>query len=278
MVKKSFEKVLKSIFCVLIFGLFVIPAFTLDVPTLNTPVTDKADVINSSDEKALNQKLTNLSNETGIQVAVLTIPSLEGEALESYSMKVVEDWKLGQKGEDNGVLLLVSIGDRSLRIETGYGVEGDLTDTKCGLIIRNVITPHFQNGDYSRGIVQGVTAIVENVAVNFSENSDSPIIYENDDSDDWEGFLVVGIFITFFSIVMISAATSKKNPTSGSNDNKMLKAAIVAKTLMEVAESLSDNDNHHFGGFSGGGFSGGGFGGFSGGGGSFGGGGASGKW
>ena len=262
----------------LMLGFFVLPAFSLDVPKLETPIMDKADVINSSDEMALNQKLTNLSNETGIQVAVLTIPSLEGEALESYSMKVVEDWKLGQKGVDNGVLLLVSIGDRELRIETGYGVEGDLTDTKCGLIIRNVITPYFQDGDYSKGIVQGVTAIVENVAVNFSENSENPIVLEDDDSDDWEGFLVVGIFVAFFSIVMISAATSKKNPTSESSDNKMLKAAIVAKTLMEVAESLSDDDNHHFGGFSGGGFSSGGFGGFSGGGGSFGGGGASGKW
>ena len=272
------RKIQKFLCFLLMLGFFVLPAFSLDVPKLETPIMDKADVINSSDEMALNQKLTNLSNETGIQVAVLTIPSLDGEALESYSMKVVEDWKLGQKGVDNGVLLLVSIGDRELRIETGYGVEGDLTDTKCGLIIRNVITPHFQDGDYSKGIVQGVTAIVENVAVNFSENSENPIVLEDDDSDDWEGFLVVGIFVAFFSIVMISAATSKKNPTSESGDNKMLKAAIVAKTLMEVAESLSDDDNHHFGGFSGGGFSSGGFGGFSGGGGSFGGGGASGKW
>ena len=275
MVTRKIQKFLCFLF---MLGFFVLPTFSLDVPKLETPIMDKADVINSSDERDLNQKLTNLSNETGIQVAVLTIPSLEGEALESYSMKVVEDWKLGQKGVDNGVLLLVSIGDRELRIETGYGVEGDLTDTKCGLIIRNVITPHFQDGDYSKGIVQGVTAIVENVAVNFSENSENPIVLEDDDSDDWEGFLVVGIFVAFFSIVMISAATSKKNPTSESSDNKMLKAAIVAKTLMEVAESLSDDDNHHFGGFSGGGFSGGGFGGFSGGGGSFGGGGASGKW
>ena len=275
MVTRKIQKFLCFLF---MLGFFVLPTFSLDVPKLETPIMDKADVINSSDERDLNQKLTNLSNETGIQVAVLTIPSLDGEALESYSMKVVEDWKLGQKGVDNGVLLLVSIGDRELRIETGYGVEGDLTDTKCGLIIRNVITPHFQDGDYSKGIVQGVTAIVENVAVNFSENSENPIVLEDDDSDDWEGFLVVGIFVAFFSIVMISAATSKKNPTSESSDNKMLKAAIVAKTLMEVAESLSDDDNHHFGGFSGGGFSGGGFGGFSGGGGSFGGGGASGKW
>ena len=272
------RKIQKFLCFLLMLGFFVLPTFSLDVPKLETPIMDKADVINSSDERDLNQKLTKLSNETGIQVAVLTIPSLEGEALESYSMKVVEDWKLGQKGVDNGVLLLVSIGDRELRIETGYGVEGDLTDTKCGLIIRNVITPYFQDGDYSKGIVQGVTAIVENVAVNFSENSENPIVLEDDDSDDWEGFLVVGIFVAFFSIVMISAATSKKNPTSESSDNKMLKAAIVAKTLMEVAESLSDDDNHHFGGFSGGGFSSGGFGGFSGGGGSFGGGGASGKW
>lgn len=271
MVKKSFEKVLKSIFCVLIFGLFVIPAFTLDVPALNTPVTDKADVINSSDEKALNQKLTNLSNETGIQVAVLTIPSLEGEALESYSMKVVEDWKLGQKGEDNGVLLLVSVGDRELRIETGYGVEGDLTDTKCGLIIRNVITPHFKNGDYSTGIVQGVTAIVENVASDFSENSESPIILELDDEDSSSA--IVAIFFMF----MIAILASAKNKSSlGSSGNSTLKNVVIAKTALDIAKSLtsSNNNNSGFGGSS----FGGGFGGFSGGGGSFGGGGASGKW
>ena len=273
MVNKGF---VKSIFCVLMFSCFVFSSFALDVPELVSPVMDKADIINSSDEKALNQKLLNLSNETGIQVGVLTIPSLEGEALESYSMKVVETWKLGQKGQDNGVLLLVSLGDRSLRIETGYGVEGDLTDTKCGLIIRNVITPHFQNGDYSKGIVQGVTAIVENVAVNFSENADSPIMLEDED-DDWEGLLIIGIFFVFFMTVMVSAATSKSKGVVGNlGDDKALKTAIAAKTLIEVAKAISssDNDNHHFGGFS----SGGGFGGFSGGGGSFGGGGASGKW
>jgi len=272
MVKKSFEKVLKSIFFVLIFGLFAIPVFSLEVPALNTPITDKADVINSSDEKALNQKLTNLSNETGIQVAVLTIPSLEGEALESYSMKVAENWKLGQKGEDNGVLLLVSIGDRSLRIETGYGVEGDLTDTKCGLIIRNVITPHFKNGDYSTGIVQGVTAIVENVATDFSENSENPIILELED-DEESSSAIVAIFFMF----MIAILASAKNKSSlGSSGNSTLKNVVIAKTALDIAKSLtsSNNNNSGFGGSS----FGGGFGGFSGGGGSFGGGGASGSW
>jgi len=263
------RKIQISLCFLLMLGFFVLPAFSLDVPKLETPIMDKADVINSSDERDLNQKLTNLSNETGIQVAVLTIPSLEGEALESYSMKVVEDWKLGQKGVDNGVLLLVSIGDRELRIETGYGVEGDLTDTKCGLIIRNVITPYFKDGDYSKGIVQGVTAIVENVAVNFSENSENPIVLEDDDSED----LPIIVFFFVFVFFVVFTTTAKNKGTVNQNGDNTLKKVIIAKTLMEVAESLSDNDNHHFGGFSGGGF-----GGFSGGGGSFGGGGASGSW
>lgn len=263
------RKIQISLCFLLMLGFFVLPAFSLDVPKLETPIMDKADVINSSDERDLNQKLTNLSNETGIQVAVLTIPSLEGEALESYSMKVVEDWKLGQKGVDNGVLLLVSIGDRELRIETGYGVEGDLTDTKCGLIIRNVITPYFKDGDYSKGIVQGVTAIVENVAVNFSENSENPIVLEDDDSEDFP--IIVFFFVFVFFVVFTT--TAKNKGTVNQNGDNTLKNVIIAKTLMEVAESLSDDDNHHFGGFSGGGF-----GGFSGGGGSFGGGGASGSW
>lgn len=273
MVKKSFEKILKSIFCVLILGFFSIPVFSLEVPALNTPVTDKADVINSSEEKELNRFLTNLSNETGIQVAVLTIPSLEGEALESYSMKVVEDWKLGQKGKDNGVLLLVSVGDKEIRIETGYGVEGDLTDTKCGLIIRNVITPHFKSGDYSTGIVQGVHSIVQNVAGDFSENGE--IIEINEEDEEFPG-VVIGFFLVFISTVLLGS--KNKGGVYKNNSNGMLKTAIMTKAAMEIAKAISSkDDDNHFGGF--GGFGGGSsFGGFSGGGGGFGGGGASGSW
>ena len=262
-----------SLYFLLMLGFFALPVFSLDVPKLEAPIMDKADVINSSDEYALNQKLTNLSNETGIQVAVLTIPSLEGEALESYSMKVVEDWKLGQAGIDNGVLLLVSIGDRELRIETGYGVEGDLTDTKCGLIIRNVITPHFQDGDYSKGIVQGVTAIVENVAVNFSENSETPIVLE---SEGGNSPIIVLIMFFVFALFILFAASSKAVST-GSGPSSMatpMAKAATAKTFVDIAKTLSSNNRNSFGGS---GF-GGGFGGFSGGGGSFGGGGASGRW
>ena len=275
------NQVRKSIFCVLMFACIAFSAFALDVPKLETPIMDMANIMDSSDEYALNQKLTNLSNETGIQVAVLIISSLEGEAIESYSMRVAENWKLGQKGQDNGVLLLVSIGDRELRIETGYGVEGDLTDTKCGLIIRNVITPYFKEGDYSEGIVKGVTAIVENVAADFSENSENPIVivYEDDDSP----FIAIPVFMIFFMLIMVASATSKtKGYTGSSVDNKALKTAIAAKTAIEIVKALSNSSSHKsgggFGGFSGGSSFGGGFGGFSGGGGSFGGGGASGKW
>jgi uncharacterized protein len=264
-------KKIKFLSIILLFFVLVSSAFGLEVPELTNPIVDNASLISDGVETNINNKLEELSNSTGIQLGILTIPTLEGEVLESYSMKVVENWKLGSAEKDTGVLLLIALEERSIRIEVGYGLEGILTDTKCGLIIRNVITPHFKNGDYSTGIVQGVTAIVENVASDFSENSESPIILELDDEDSSSA--IVAIFFMF----MIAILASAKNKTSvGTSGNSTLKNVVIAKTALDIAKSLtsSNNNNSGFGGSS----FGGGFGGFSGGGGSFGGGGASGKW
>ena len=84
----------------------------------------------------------------------MTIKSLEGEDLEDFSMKVCENWKLGSADREDGVLLLVSLDEKKIRIEVGYGLEGILTDTKCGLIIRNIMAPEFQAGRYGDGIVK----------------------------------------------------------------------------------------------------------------------------
>ena len=113
--------------------------FGLSVPSLTSPIVDNANLISDGVEQNINNQLEELSNSTGIQLAVLTIPTLEGEVLESYSMKVAETWKLGSAEKDTGVLLLIALEERSIRIEVGYGLEGVLTDTKCGLIIRNII-------------------------------------------------------------------------------------------------------------------------------------------
>jgi len=91
---------------------------------------------------------------------VLTVPTLEGVSIEEYAVTVFNTWKLGQKGKDNGVLLIVAPKDRKLRIEVGYGLEGTMTDGIAGSIIRNAITPFFKNNDYDRGIDEGVRAII----------------------------------------------------------------------------------------------------------------------
>ena len=97
------------------------------------------------------------------QIAVLTIPTLQGESLEEYSLKVAERWGIGQKGKDNGALLLIAQAEHKLRIEVGYGLEGRLTDLLAGRIIKNEIAPRFKQGDYDGGVIAGVAAMMEAV-------------------------------------------------------------------------------------------------------------------
>ena len=108
----------------------------------------------------LEGKLAAFEKETGAQVAVLTIDTLGGDVLEDYSLKVAQTWKLGRKGVDDGVLLLIVKDDRKLRIEVGYGLEGKLTDAQCGRILDDVVRPEFRNGDFGRGVEAGVDAII----------------------------------------------------------------------------------------------------------------------
>src|SRR5574344_2192493 len=130
--------------------------FSLEVPNLIGHINDYANIMTSYDKQESEKYLSSLEDTTGIQIAVLTIDSLQGEDLETYSNKVAETWLLGQKDKDNGALLLIAKNERKIRIETGYGLEEKLTDMKSGLIIRNVILPDFRNGNYSEGIVRGI--------------------------------------------------------------------------------------------------------------------------
>lgn len=132
----------------------------LDVPFLSGRVNDLANVIPADARQRIEQKLAGFEQKTGAQVAVLTVPSLEGEAIEDFSLRVVEAWKLGQKGKDNGVLFLIAPQDRRMRIEVGYGLEGDLTDLETNKIMDNVVAPNFRNGDYGGGIERGVDGIL----------------------------------------------------------------------------------------------------------------------
>lgn len=145
---------------VVLWCALAVEAQSLDVPFLAGRVNDTAHMLSSKTIYALEALLKVHEDSTSNQVVVLTIPSLQGEALEEYSIKVVDTWKLGQKDKDNGVLLLIVRDDRKVRIEVGNGLEGDLPDITCGQIIRNEIVPRFRNSDYEGGIRAGVNAIL----------------------------------------------------------------------------------------------------------------------
>lgn len=140
------------------------PAVAAAAPTVPPPsgrAVDLAEVLSPATESALTAILADLEAATGAQVAVLTIPSLAGDPIESYSLRVAESWGLGSRERDDGVLVLVAVDDRRVRIEVGYGLEGALPDVAAGRIIRDAMVPHFRRGDHEEGVLAGARAIAE---------------------------------------------------------------------------------------------------------------------
>lgn len=234
------------------------PAWTLEVPKLTGYVNDTADMISPSTEQVLTQRLKALEQSDSTQIAILTIPSLDGESLEDFSIKVAEAWKIGQKDTDNGAILLVSKADRKIRIEVGYGLEGRLTDILAGSIIDSVISPEFKAGKFDEGFLQGTMAMIQAVR---GEYKAPPQEQRRGGSRGGVSlFPLIILFIIFFSLFgrMFSGRRGH-----GSGLSWLLLAMFMG------------GGPRGGGGFGGGGFGGGGFGG---GGGGFGGGGASGGW
>ncbi len=178
--------------------IFVVAVVALEVPYLTGRVNDYAHILSEETVSQLTIKLEQHETLTTNQIVVLTLPSLEGEDLETFTNKVFETWQLGQKARDNGVLLLVSIQDRKLRIEVGYGLEGVLTDGLCGTIIRNEIVPPFRRGNYDAGITAGVDAIISAIKGEFkAEQAGERAIQFSDLKFPYN--LIVGLFV--FSIL-----------------------------------------------------------------------------
>lgn len=142
-------------------------ALAREVPTHAGYVTDLAGMISPGTEQQLTQVLAAIDKSDSTQIAILTIPSLEGEDLEGFSIRTVEAWKIGQKGSDNGLLLLVAKEERKVRIEVGRGLEGVMTDLKAGRIIDQIITPQFKQSRFDEGLKAGVVAIIQTVRGEF---------------------------------------------------------------------------------------------------------------
>lgn len=250
-----------------------------DIPPFEgIPVVDTAGILSARTQDELNEYLAAASEQTGVQVAVLTVPSLNGESIASYGIAAAEAWGLGQRGANNGVLLTVAMEEHEVRIDVGYGLEEKLTDTVCGLIIRQHIVPAFRAGDYAAGIKAGVEKIVA-VATD-----SAPIATDaapDDDGSLADIIIPVIMFALFFGIVASAQGY-------GFLAYRLLFALLTGKPARRtIYPHSAPTDGHDpYGSFLGGGHSrSGGFGGshgggnrFGGGGGRFGGGGASGKW
>ena len=239
----------------LLGSLWATPAFSLDVPKLIGPVVDLSGVLSRSDQEKISASLLQFQRKYGPQLQVLVVPKLEDETIESYSIKVVDKWKLGAKDKDNGVLLLVATEDHKVRIEVGRGLEGDLPDALAGRIIRTGIIPFFKQGQTGAGIVVGLGMIAESVGGKL-ENIPAPRMRRAKRGGVNLGFL---LFLSFFLIGPTLFGRGRRRRGFGT----ALLGGMLLGSLMGGGRGVG-----------GGGFGGG----FGGGGGGFSGGGASGGW
>jgi uncharacterized protein len=264
-------------------------AAALDVPPLTGRIVDNAHLLPEPLVKTLSDDLAAHEARTGNQVALLTLPSLEGEPLEEFSHRVATTWKLGHKGTDNGVLVLVVPGDRKVRIEVGYGLEGTLTDAKSSRIIREEMVPRFKDGDFPGGITAGVKAVLGTIEGTYTP-PERKVDRTGSTGDSMWGIFFVAIVVGMLTATIIgrhwkgsSVGSVMAFVLALSSGWLLALAAAVLVLVVTLAAAIPSSGRRYGGGGGGGSFGefsgGGGFGGgFSGGGGGFGGGGASGSW
>lgn len=247
----------------LLATLLISSAFAANVPALKGRVNDYAKIIRDSDEEEIEEYLAGVEQASGAQIAVLTVPSLDGEDISSFGIKVADKWQLGDKEKDNGAILIVAYEEHDLRIEVGDGLEGSLTDAKCGLILRNVIVPEFRDGNYSKGILEGVKNMGAIASGDESAVSRSVREGDEDSDDDYVAFAVMCVWMIIFICSLIAGSRRGHRRRRGryfynGNNVVWIAADAALKTIMEGGSS--HGSSHSSGGFSGGGghFSGGG--------------------
>ena len=176
------------------------------VPFLSGRVVDDAEILKPDTRARLTALLKQHEEKTTNQIVVLTVPTIDGESVEEYAVKVFAQWKPGQKGRDNGVLVVVVPKDRKMRIEAGYGLEATLTDAATSRIIRNIMTPSFRDGDYDRGVEAGVASIIGQIdgtsdvariaaAPSSSRSNGMPMRIDDPSLPPWPVRILLGAFI-----------------------------------------------------------------------------------
>jgi uncharacterized protein len=271
----------------------------IPVPKLETRVTDQTGTLTPAQRDGLESKLRAFEEAKGSQVAVLLVPTIGTEAIEEFAGRVADSWALGRKGVDDGVLFVVAMQERRMRIHTGRGVQGSLTDAASKRIVSEIVAPRFRSGDFPGGIQGGVDAILkaiegEELPAPTARAPGQPV----DTFSSYANFLMLGFFLvpvvamvlrSMFGRLLGAGATSGLTGVAAWLVFGSLALGIVAAvvafafTLLSgsgLARSARRGGGGYIpgGGWSGGGGSWGGGGGFSGGGGGFDGGGASGDW
>lgn len=244
-----------------------------DIPPRPDPprlVNDIADVLSESDETILEQKLRAYNDSTSTQIAVVTVRDVGGYDVVDFAYRIGEQWGVGQKGKNNGIVILVSIDDRKAAIVTGYGMEGAIPDIVTRRIRENYMNPNFRNGDFYRGLDEASTAIMKYAAGEYT-------------ADDLKGPNNLGIgvviLLVFIFFIVISIVSAVKKTRRNNLGGKAPVDFWTAFWLMSQMGGKRRGRDDHWGGGGFGGFGGGGGGGFGGfGGGSFGGGGSGGSW
>lgn len=230
-------------------------------PSFQTSVYDYANLLSPNEKAQLESKLIRYSDSTSTQMVVITIEDLKGEYIGTLAPQWGQEWGIGQKDEDNGIVILLSKNDRKIWIAPGYGVEERLTAGINGEIIRNIITPEFKAGSYYNGLDKGADAIFDVLNGKFKGERKS-----NKQPSPFPIFIFIGI------VILIIILSSKNKGGRGGNGGRFAEPSLVDIIILS---SLGRSGG--FSGSSGGGFGGGGFGGGFGGGG-FSGGGAGGSW
>ncbi|MNJ41305.1 hypothetical protein D3C77_362240 [compost metagenome] len=259
----------------LVLWLAALPTVASDIrfPALTGRVVDDAQLLTPQQEQALTGKLAALEQQTGDQLVVVTLPSLQDQEIEDFGYQLGRHWGIGQKENDGGALLIVAPNERKVRIEVGYGLEGVLTDAYSSLIIRNDILPAFRQGDYATGIIAGTDAVIAQLTADPAEAQARAEAAKSAAAERPKPVLPAIVILLIFAFLFFSmvgaAAGGRRRRGRGDGLSPIL--------IWAASEALKDRHRGGRGGWGGGGFGGGG-GGFGGGGGGFGGGGASGGW
>jgi len=235
-------------------------------PAPDHRINDYAGVLSAAERERLEDKLRSRERESSNQIVVAIFRSLQGENLEDYSIRLAQAWRIGQKSLDNGVIFLVFVDDRKMRLEVGYGLEPKLTDALSSQILRQVVAPQFREGKIADGIAAGLDAIEQVIAGTYHAQAAPPPSHGSDGRGLMAGILLFIVVAGIFSIIIPALQQSHVRRQGWTGGSGGWGGPIIFP-----------------GGFGGGGFGGGGGGGggggdFGGGGGSFGGGGASGDW